>query len=104
MRKAWVTILLSGLLSSLIATSASAYGWDHHGYYPHHHGYYHHDPDLAAGLVVGGMFGLMAGAAMASPPRYYPEPPVCYKEPVWTHEFCDSYGCYDRTAWRTVCQ
>lgn len=84
-----------------LAPLASAYAWypHHGGYYPHG-GYYHRDR-FASGLVVGGLMGLMAGSVIAS---HSYEPPTCYQEPVWTHEFCDRGGCYERTAWREVCR
>jgi hypothetical protein len=98
-KKLFLVSLFSGLVFS-----SSTFAW-----YDDHYYYHHHGNGLAAGLLVGGAFGLVAGAAIADSSRpvyvshYYEEGPRCYRVKAWDRRFCDDEGCYIKTAWRTVC-
>lgn len=108
-RKSVIALLISGL----VVCGSTLAGWHDHYYHDHYydHHYYYHDrgDDLAAGLIVGGVIGLAAGAAIASNSQptyvthYYDDYPTCYKVKAWSKRICDYHGCYIKTAWRTVC-
>lgn len=117
-KKLLFSLMLGGIASSVITTPAAAYwhsyssyyGYHHHyhDYYGHHRYYYNGGDQLAAGLLVGGLVGVMAGSAMTNTqPSYvqnnYYQAPVCYKEKAWSRRFCDENGCFIKTAWHTVC-
>lgn len=99
-KKILAATALAVVASSVTALPAMA-GWHHH-YYRHYH--YHHDGSrMAAGLLVGGLIGVMAGSAIANSQDHYYSGSDCYRQRVWSREYCNDEGCYRRIAWRTVC-
>ncbi len=106
-----LAVMALGVMASMTALPAMAdwgyYHHYHHHYHPYYHHHYYHDggDDLAAGLVVGGVVGLLAGSAMANSNQSYSYPAQSYchqeREAVWNHQFCDDNGCFMKTKWRT---
>ena len=84
-RKALLALLVSGLL--VMSHSAVAGGYYHHG--GHHRGHHGHGGALAAGLLIGGLFGYMINedrhrysssySYRDYRPGYYPRTTVVYE-------------------------
>jgi hypothetical protein len=123
LKKLLAIVLLGGMVisgsamadwSEYNAYNSWGYGhsyYRHYNWYHHHHHYYNGGNDLAAGLLVGGVVGILAGSAMAhseQPTVYennYYAPETCYKRVV-RHQYFYRDGVeyeYVQKAWRTVC-
>ena len=113
-----MTLVVSSslLLTAAFSSVASAHGGHHwhpghhwyprHHWYPHRHWHYYHRADIGAAMLFGGLMGAAlenASQQQQYDDSYYQPAYECHKEPIWTHRFCNDSGCYDRTAWETVC-
>lgn len=111
-------VLVVVLCSSLVMSGSAMAGWKHHHHHHHHHGYYGHrannQNNLAAGLLIGGFVGLMAGGALANQSNnsyvndndYYSQPSGyrCYRVKVRRERIFNNNGeAFIRTQWKRIC-